>query len=196
MGIESEVLVLNRVYLPIRITTAKRAFCLLYQGKARVILPDYSTHDFVQWAADRPDEATPAVRLVSGRRIRVPRVIVLKAFSGVPRHEVRFSRRNVFVRDGHRCQYCGVVRGARDLNVDHVTPVSLGGPSTWENVVCCCIPCNRRKGSRSPLDAGMKLLRQPKRPRWHPLHDATRRSGVPADWLSFVDASILAWTPS
>lgn len=190
------MLVLNRVYLPIRITTAKRAFCLLYQGKARVIVPDYSTYDFGQWASVVTDDGAPSISLVSGRRLRVPRVIVLGGFSGVPRHEVRFSRRNVFVRDGHRCQYCGSVRAARELNVDHVTPVSLGGPSTWENVVCCCIPCNRRKGNRMPDEAGMRLLRPPKRPRWHPLHDAARRTGIPLDWRSFVDAAILDWMPS
>jgi 5-methylcytosine-specific restriction endonuclease McrA len=194
-AIESEVLVLNRVYLPVRVTTARRAFRLLYQGKARVILPDYSTYDFAQWQGSRAGEHA-GVGLTGGRRLGVPPVIVLRSYSGVPRHQVRFSRRNVFMRDGHKCQYCGDVRPLRDLNVDHVRPVSGGGPSTWENVVCCCVPCNRRKGNRSPEEAGMKLLRIPKRPRWHPLHDGTRRERVPSDWRHFVDSAILDWSPS
>ena len=192
--LDSEVLILNRVYLPIRVTTARRAICLLYQGKARAILPDYSTYAFADWLSQRVTEAVDSIGL-QDRRLRVPRVIVLDAYSGVPRHEVRFSRRNVFVRDGHRCQYCGQTRNSRDLNLDHVTPISLGGDSTWENVVCCCIACNRRKGNRSPEAAGMRLLRVPRRPRWHPLHEAGRRARYPEDWRHFVDAAILEWAP-
>ena len=190
--LDAEVLVLNRVYLPVRVTTARRAFGLLYQGKARAILPDYSTHDFAQWLA-RPANGE-SVGMLS-RRVAVPRVIVLRTYAGTVRHEVRFSRRNVFVRDGHRCQYCGQTRAARELNIDHVTPLSHGGASTWENVVCCCIACNRRKGNRNPDAAGMALLRPPRRPRWHPLHDGGRRRGYPEDWRHFVDAAILEWAP-
>ncbi len=191
--LDSEVLVLNRVYLPIRVTTARRAFRLLYQGKASAILPDYTTLDFAAWSRRGSDDE-PAVR-TGLLRLLVPRVIVLRFYGEIPRHEVRFSRRNVFARDGHRCQYCGVAKTARDLNMDHVVPLSLGGPSTWENVVCSCVPCNRRKGNRSPEAAGMRLLRAPRRPRWHPLHDAARRRPFPADWSSFVDPSILEWQP-
>jgi 5-methylcytosine-specific restriction endonuclease McrA len=192
--LNAEVLILNRVYLPIRVTTAWRAVCLLYQGKARAILPDYRTYDFRSWLAQDVVPGMESLGLRHGR-LRLPRVIVLEHYAGVPRHDVRFSRRNVFVRDGHRCQYCGEVRAARDLNLDHVTPISQGGSSTWENVVCCCITCNRRKGNRSPEAAGMRLLRVPKRPRWHPLHDAGRRAGYPEDWRHFVDPAILEWVP-
>ena len=191
--LEAEVLVLNRVYLPIRVITARRAFRLLYQGKAHAILPDYSTFDFTSWLSSAP--TGPEMIGIGRRHVRLPRVIVLRHYGEVPKHEVRFSRRNVFARDGHRCQYCGVVKSARELNVDHVVPVCAGGPSTWENVVCCCVPCNRRKGSRSPESVGMRLLRPPRRPRWHPLHDASRRRPHPEDWAHFVDAAILDWRP-
>jgi 5-methylcytosine-specific restriction endonuclease McrA len=192
--LHSEVLILNRVYLPVRVTTVRRAVCLLYQGKARAILRDYSTYDFGRWMRQPVDDRAEAIGLAHGR-LRIPRVIVLESYSGVPRHEVRFTRRNVFARDGHRCQYCGTVRSSKDLNLDHVTPVSQGGSSTWENVVCCCIGCNRRKGDRSVEAAGMRLLRPPKRPRWHPLHDGGRRTRYPEDWRHFVDTAILEWTP-
>lgn len=189
----AEVLVLNRVYLPMRVTTVRRALCLMYQGRAKAILPDYSTHDFLQWVRRRADESE-WVGLLHGR-LAVPRVIVLESQADVPRHEVRFSRRNVFIRDGYRCQYCGHVRPVRDLNLDHVQPLSRGGPSSWENVVCCCVPCNRRKGDRSPEQAGMRLLRSPRRPRWHPLHDTGRRQRFPESWAYFVDPAILDWAP-
>ena len=189
IGTTAEVLVLNRVYLPIRIVTARRAFCLLYQGKARVLLHDYSTLGFSEWALMQPLPERPVIRLTAGRVLGVPSVVVLGAFAGLPRHEVRFTRRNVFQRDGYRCQYCGIGKPLRELNIDHVHPVSLGGASTWENVVCCCIPCNRRKGNKTPEQAGMQLLRPVKRPRWHPLHDVRRRDDVPSQWALFVDAS-------
>lgn len=191
--LDAEVLVLNRVYLPVRVTTVRRAFCLLYQGKALVILPDYSTHDCERWLSVEAVDEECITTLT--RRIRVPRVIVLRSYSGTPRHQVRFSRRNVFVRDGYRCQYCGQSRASRDLNLDHVTPLSHGGGSSWENVVCCCIACNRRKADRRPETAGMKLLRPPRRPRWHPLHEGGRRARYPADWRHFVDEAILEWAP-
>ena len=191
--LDAEVLVLNRVYLPVRVTTARRAFGLLYQGKAKAILRDYSTHDFARWV-ERPAGDGESVGLLS-RRVAIPRVIVLRTYSGTVRHEVRFSRRNVFVRDGYRCQYCGATRHARELNLDHVKPLAHGGATTWENVVCCCIGCNRRKGDRNPEGAGMALLRIPRRPRWHPLHDGGRRRAFPEEWRYFVDAAILEWAP-
>lgn len=193
--LDADVLILNRLYLPIQVTTARRAFRLMYQGRAHAILPDYTTHDLLAWLTRDVAEGDDWIGLVT-RRVPVPRVIVLASYGGVPRHDVRFSRRNVFARDGHRCQYCGASGRLRELNLDHVVPLAHGGTTSWENVVCCCVPCNRRKGSRRPDAAGMRLLRAPRRPRWHPLHAAgPRRRGWPSEWSSFVDPAILAWRP-
>ncbi|MEM7245506.1 MAG: HNH endonuclease [Acidobacteriota bacterium] len=187
--LDASVLVLNRVYLPIRVTTVRMALGLIYQGRAVAILPDYSTYDFDAWLARKPD-ARPSLGIVGGR-LGVPRVIVLSAYDGVPRHEVRFTRRNVYARDGHRCQYCSATPGSEELNLDHVHPTSRGGPSSWENVVTCCVRCNRRKADRRPEDVGMSLLRKPKKPRWHPLHEVVRDGRErPAEWRHFVDESL------
>jgi len=165
------VLVLNRSYLPIHVTSARRAFTLVYRGAARVVSPDYQTFDFDAWArwggwhgGDGPE----VVGTVRGG-IRVPRVILLHTFDRVPRRHVRFSRINVFARDKFTCQYCGDRPPRSFLNLDHVVPRSLGGRTTWENVVCSCIECNRRKGGRTPQQARLRLRRRPRRPHWTPL---------------------------
>jgi 5-methylcytosine-specific restriction endonuclease McrA len=189
--LNSSVLVLNRSYLPVHVTSARRAFTLLYQGIARVVNEQYQTFDFEAWsqlavARDAEAVGTP------GGRIRIPRVIVLIAFDRLPKRHVRFSRINLMARDGFQCQYCGRRPHRAELNLDHVVPRSLGGRSTWENVVTSCVDCNRRKGGRTPRQAHLKLLRRPERPRWTPLANLMWSSVRYQEWrpfLSVVDAS-------
>lgn len=189
--LNSSVLVLNRSYLPVHVTSARRAFTLLYQGIARVVNEQYQTFDFEAWsqlAVARDAEAigTP------GGRIRIPRVIVLLAFDRLPKRHVRFSRINLMARDNFQCQYCGRRPHRAELNLDHVVPRSLGGRSTWENVVTSCVDCNRRKGGRTPRQAYLKLKRKPERPRWTPLANLMWSSVRYQEWrpfLSVVDAS-------
>ena len=157
------VLVLNRFYEPVQVTSAKRAFVLLYGGTA-MALEDGELYDFDAWLR-RPTEQHPAVPVVSGA-IKVPRVVHLGRYDKRPRNVVRLSRRNVMLRDAHQCQYCGKRPPVRDLNIDHVVPRSRGGGDSWANLVTSCKACNLKKGARSPDDAGMRLLRAPVRPRW------------------------------
>jgi 5-methylcytosine-specific restriction endonuclease McrA len=192
--LDGDVLVLSRVYLPMRLTSVRVAVTLLFQGRAQAILPDYSTHDFHSWTRLPVRAGEDAVGTVTGR-LKVPRVIVLRHYEGVPRYEVRFTRSNVYARDGHACQYCGVAPGLEQLTLDHVVPLSRGGGSGWENVVTCCVRCNRRKADRTPDSAGLHLRRPPRKPRWHPLTAASRRRPHPEEWRHFVDESILAWSP-
>jgi 5-methylcytosine-specific restriction endonuclease McrA len=188
--LNASVLVLNRSYLPIHVTSARRAFALLYAGMAKVVNEQYETFDFDSWA-ELSTTNEDAVGIVGGW-IRVPRVILLQAFDRVPRRHVRFSRINIYARDRNTCQYCGKGHLRSDLNLDHVIPRAHGGRSTWENVVCSCIGCNRRKGGRTPAQAGMRLIRKPARPRWSPVLSVVNgREGHP-EWrpfLSIVDAS-------
>jgi 5-methylcytosine-specific restriction endonuclease McrA len=194
------VLVLNRSYLPIHVTSVRRAFSLVYQGIARVVDCEYRTFDFEQWSVlrvrngqlngydrrqnghehramrngdvphiDGPRGDGPEWVGTSRGRLPAPRVILLTVFDRVPRRHVRFSRVNVMTRDGFACQYCGERPPRSRLNLDHVVPRAHGGRSTWENVVVSCLDCNRRKGGRTPEEAGLRLLRAPARPRWTPL---------------------------
>lgn len=167
-ALDAPVLVLNRSWIAVHVASVRRAMGLLCRGLARVVTPeDYATYDFGSWCeAHRaaPRNGHRYVRTPS-LRIRVPEVIVLVEYNGRASREVRFSRRNIFERDGNRCQYCGRHLPREDLTLDHVVPRSRGGASTWENVVVACLKCNDRKANRLPSEAGMRLLRPPERPR-------------------------------
>src|SRR3990172_1308323 len=165
--LNSSVLVLNHSYLPIHVTSVRRAFSLIYQEAARAIDEAYRTFDFEQWRGLSPlvGESLGTPR----GPIRVPRVIALLHFDRVPMRHVRYSRVNVFARDKFTCQYCGARPHRSELNLDHVIPRSMGGRTSWENVVCSCIDCNRRKGGRTPEQARLRLLRRPAKPSWTPM---------------------------
>ena len=183
--LNTKVLVLNRAYLPVHITSVRRAMALLYQDIARAVDEQYRTFDFASWADLGAKE--DSIGLV-GRAIRVPRVILLVAYDRVPRRYVRFSRFNIFARDQNLCQYCGRQFPRSELNLDHVVPRSKGGKSVWENVVCSCLRCNRLKGGNSPAEAGMRLIRLPFRPQWTPFMTETFSLRRYKEWLPFLSA--------
>ena len=189
--LNSNVLVLNRSFLPIHITTVRRAFSLIYQDVARPVNGEYETFDFASWQRLDVHPSGDVVGTSSGP-IRVPRVIVLRGYDRIPRRHVRYSRINVFARDKYTCQYCGLSPHRSQLNLDHVVPRSLGGKTTWENVVCSCVDCNRRKGGRTPEQARLRLRRAPERPRWTPLVNLVSANARYEEWgpfLSIVDTS-------
>ena len=183
--LDSTVLVLNRSYLPIHVTSARRAFALVYRNVARIVNEQYETFDFESWRRRRGDERDPVVGTPSGA-ICVPRVILLPGFDRVPKRHIRYSRVNVFARDKFTCQYCGQRPARSKLNLDHVIPRSLGGRTTWENVVCSCVECNRHKGGRTPQQARLSLQRIPARPRWAPLMNHIGASVRYNEWRPFL----------
>jgi len=165
-------LVLNQAWMAIHTVSVRHALRLLVTDAAKVVVPEtYEVHGWESWfeVAAGPDE--PCVRTVY-LRVRVPEVIVLTEFGGVPRTSAAFTRRNLFRRDQSTCQYCGTRPHAVDLSIDHVVPRALGGRSSWENCVLSCKSCNHRKRNRTPAQAGMALLRKPEKPRWSPLFEA------------------------
>ncbi|MEE9166903.1 MAG: HNH endonuclease [Candidatus Neomarinimicrobiota bacterium] len=139
-----EVLVLNQNYQPHLICTAKRAICLIYLGKVEVI---ENYRDFVH---------SPRMRL------SLPSVIKLQKYIRMTGNDIVLSRKNILKRDQHQCQYCG--RRSVPMTIDHVIPKERGGKDTWDNLVCCCHVCNRKKGNRSPDEAKIILLRRPRKP--------------------------------
>ncbi len=143
----TRVLILNASYEPLHVCSVKRAVALLM-------------HD----VAERVEDSDKVLRSPS-QVFPVPSVIRLKKFvKRPPRHRVAFNRKNVFRRDDHACQYC--LGKYSDLTLDHVTPRSRGGGTTWENVVACCRRCNAKKRDRTPEEAGMLLRRRPYAPRF------------------------------
>jgi 5-methylcytosine-specific restriction endonuclease McrA len=182
----SNVLVLNKSFLPVQITTVRRAFCLLYAGIAKAVNSQYETFDYESWrqiGVERNDETLGLV----DRVIKVPRVILLIAYDRVPKRRTRFSRYNIFARDKNICQYCGQKFQRHDLNLDHVIPRSQGGFSTWENVVCSCHQCNRKKGGKTPDQAKMKLIAPPRKPAWTPPLNLSIQELMRKEWVPFLD---------
>jgi 5-methylcytosine-specific restriction endonuclease McrA len=140
----SRALVLNVSYEPLCVVSTRRALTLVLDGKAEVVT-----------ATDR---AFHSERMVWPE----PSIVRLCYYVRVPyQARVALNRRAVFVRDGHRCQYCN----APAENIDHVIPRSKGGPHTWENVVAACRPCNARKMDHFLDETNMRLRRPPRAPR-------------------------------
>lgn len=175
--LDSSVLILNRFYMAVRVVTVRRAMTLLYRNCSEVIMlenENYASYDFASWqevsqlASLEKQPGEDYLRAV-GFELLVPRILRLTRFERLPVHAVRFNRKNVFARDSHTCQYCGHEKPTAQLSLDHVVPRSHGGQTTWENIVCCCIRCNSRKGGRTPQQARMKLLTAPAKPRVNPL---------------------------
>ncbi|MEM6259153.1 MAG: HNH endonuclease [Planctomycetota bacterium] len=193
LALNTDVLVLNKNWSALRVITAAEALADLFVGKVEAIDTDYQAYDFATWrdlsaykSAFEP-EPYRFVRTVTDA-VLVPAVVRLLKFDKVRRPTVRMSRRNVYLRDNYTCQYTGKKLPASQLNLDHVVPASRGGKTTWENVVCCCIEVNSKKGDRTPAEAGLKLIREPKKPDPAQLLFAARRPRHDA-WKHFVDAA-------
>ncbi len=196
-ALNSSVLVLNRQYMAVHVVDVRRAFVLLLRQLAEVIhLEDgqFANYDFDSWRevselkSEFKEPHEDWIRSVSFE-IQVPRVLRLLNYDSVPKQRVRLNRRNLFARDGNRCQYCGKRFASSELSIDHVNPTCLGGGTTWDNVVCACVRCNVRKGGRTPQQAGMKLCRKPVRPRRSPLLAIKLGNPKYASWKTFLDAA-------
>ena len=168
MVLQEATLVLNRNWVPIDVTTVLNALCKVYEGAARVVKPDdYTIHDFDSWASLTVAKGEPCVK-TGTLSIPVPEVIVLARYGKIPNQDLTFSRWNLYKRDRYTCQYCGKQPRTEDLSIDHVIPRARGGKSTWTNCVLACMDCNAKKASCTPEDVGLKLRREPAKPRWTP----------------------------
>ena len=163
------MLVLNASYEPINVCTVRRAIVLMLKAKAEVL-------EEAEWSLH-------AERLALAR----PFVIRLTSYVRVPRdaHRRKITRRAVFARDDWTCQYCGA---RSNLTVDHVIPRSKGGPSTWDNIVASCAPCNRRKADRTPVQSGMMPAREPRQPHAE-IFIRVSSPTIPAAWRAYLPAA-------
>ncbi|MDZ7316199.1 MAG: HNH endonuclease [candidate division KSB1 bacterium] len=142
----SKVLLLNQNYEPLGIVSARKAVIMMFLQKVEII------------------ESRNLLIRSQYLAIPLPSVIRLKSYAHVPFKRVELNRGNIMRRDGFVCQYCGTKKGP--LTIDHVIPKTRGGDDSWENLVCACVSCNNKKGNRTPEEAGMTLLRGPKRPNY------------------------------
>ena len=149
-----EVLVLNHNYQPLNVTNVRRALVLLCLGKAETVRTDSKVFRSERIAME------------------MPTVVRINHFVRRPLPDLRPTRKSIFARDAHTCQYCGAT--GVPLTIDHVIPREKGGGTDWNNLVCCCTKCNNLKANRSPEGAGMALRRQPRRPKYLPYISYTK----------------------
>jgi 5-methylcytosine-specific restriction endonuclease McrA len=171
MAAAEQTLVLNATWEPVKVVDWRRAITLWWQDKVEIV----AEHD-------------REVRAVTFT-FKLPSVVRLLRFVKVRgrRHSVPFTRANIYRRDGYTCAYCAERFVSKDLTFDHVIPAARGGPKSWENIVTACVPCNRRKGARTPEEAGLVLRRAPRRPAPSPIFRVSIGIGkTPESWRSFL----------
>lgn len=166
---ETQTLVLDQSYSPVLVVPWQRAIELLTLGKVEVI--------------QEHDQEVRSAYLV----IKIPSVIrLLRKFRRFKK-PVKFSRVNIYGRDGYKCQYCGTKCSMNELTYDHVIPRSQNGKTTWTNIVSCCVPCNSRKAGRTPEQARMKLLKKPVQPVDLPtMMIQISRKNIPDAWRDYL----------
>ena len=168
-ALHQPVLVLNASYEPINVCAARRAIVLVLKG---VAMTEEENGHFLH-----------AARLA----LRVPSVIRLLEDRRIPHQSRALSRKNILLRDRNTCQYCSTALPSGELTLDHVIPRSRGGLSTWENLVACCHPCNRRKGNQLPHEANMKPTREPRSFNLHTSRHIMRLMGHSDDkWRKYL----------
>ena len=168
-AMHAPVLVLNASYEPINVCAARRAIVLVLKG--------------VAMTEEENGHYLHAARLA----MRVPSVIRLLEYRRIPHQTRALSRKNILLRDRNTCQYCGEIMGSSELTLDHVIPRSRGGLSTWENLVACCHPCNRRKADQLSHEVGMKLMREPRSFSLHTSRHLMRMMGhSDAKWRKYL----------
>lgn len=200
LALSANVLVLNKFYQAIRVVNVRRAFSMLCKELAEVVHIETDAHGKSQWMNLTFDDWRELSELKQKFepdqydwihtvrfQIAVPRIIRLLGYEKLPRQDVKFNRRNIYARDGSKCQYCGKKYSTTELSLDHVIPKSQGGKATWENIVCCCVRCNVKKGGRTPDQAHMHLITRPAKPKRSPVINIRLADERYWSWKQFLD---------
>jgi 5-methylcytosine-specific restriction endonuclease McrA len=189
--LDNPTLVLNKNRQAIRVEPLEKCFCKVFAGRAKFLDHETSVaYDWDNWFnmfSFPIDESTEGLGYdwikSANRKIRVPEITMVTHYGRMPITEVKLTRRNILIRDHYKCQYSGKKVTMRDMTIDHVLPQSRGGKTTWTNVVVASQSANVKKANRTPEEAGMKLIKLPTKPKWHPLYtyclDKIRKSWEP-----------------
>ncbi len=144
--LDRAVLLLNQNFEPISICSVRKAFVLIFLEKAEMV-----------------EKNSGWIHSVN-REFPIPSVVRLMHQIRIPPKRILLNRKNLLIRDNYTCQYCG--RKTKPLTIDHVVPKHYGGQDRWENLVIACQSCNHKKGNLTPEQAGMSLIRTPKKPHY------------------------------
>jgi len=162
-----KVLLLNASYEPLNICSFRRAIVLLIKNKAEML---EHTGKYIT------------------KNILLPTVVRLRYYVKIPCKEVPLTRQNLLHRDNHTCQYCGIST-RQILTIDHLIPKSKGGTDDWTNIVIACNKCNTKKGDHTPEEAGMRLLKLPKRPSMRIIFEISKMPVIDTSWQKYL----IAW---
>jgi len=164
-------LLLNQGYQPIKAISWERAICMQYLDKVDVL----ESYDWIVWKNEE-----------GNIEYKAPAVIRLRSASKSGPMKVKFSRANLYSRDNKTCQYCGESCSYKDLTMDHVVPKSLGGRTSWNNIVSCCRDCNTFKADRTPKQANMRLINKPSYPSIKTFYQTYDTEEVPDQWNNWL----------
>ena len=181
------VLVLNKMWIPIRVASVRRCLNMIFADKASIVDPiDYSIYSWVEWI-ELSTNSDKNVITTTRANIKIPEVIVLAKHDKVYMKDLRLTKRNIYIRDKYRCQYTGKQLKYDEANIDHIIPKARGGRNTWDNLVVCTKEINSIKGDRTPEEAGLKLIKKPVKPTPdgpHKLMDP--KFNMPESWSKFI----------
>lgn len=164
--LNSHVLLLNQNFVPLTVCSARRAVVMVLTGKAEII---ESTGNYIHSISMRFD---------------IPSIIRLLSYANISqRFKIQPTKQNILKRDHGICQYCGESEGP--MTVDHVIPRSHGGGETWGNLVCACSECNNKKDDKTPQEAGMKLIKKPKKPGFG-MFFISRKFHIYGSWRNYI----------
>lgn len=190
------VLVLNKNYIPINVIPLYKAISLLARQRAEIVYIEdgyFYGYNLTSWSgftemkmAEGIDEETSIIHGME-KKIMVPKIIRTLFFDKIPNRNIVLTRRNLFLRDGNKCQYCQKQYPSTELNIDHIIPKSKGGKTVWENVVCSCVHCNSKKGSKTLEEAGLKLLHKPSKPKYNLTIFEKSKEPKYKSWRNFLD---------
>jgi len=163
-----KTLLLNNGYQPIKAITWQRAICMHFLGKVDILEGYEKTI------------SSPSVEF------NVPAVVRLRKSTKAEPMRIRYSRSNILSRDNNTCQYCEGKFRSQDLTLDHVIPKSIGGKTTWTNIVACCKTCNTEKANRTPQQANMRLSQRPAVPSVKTMYSDYVDGNIPEQWSNWL----------
>jgi len=185
------VLILNKSWSAVGVKSVKRCIIKVFSGLARFLDPiDFQLYTFDDWLKLQisSQDFYSSIQMTHGQ-LRAPEIIVLTSYNGFRMGSIKLNKKNLLVRDDFRCQYSGQVLTFKTATVDHVIPKSLGGKTTWNNLVICSKDINRKKANKLPGEVGLKLLKAPKKPKWNPCY-AYYMENRPPSWGKFLNTKM------
>jgi 5-methylcytosine-specific restriction endonuclease McrA len=186
MGVlNKSVLILNKNWIAIRVKNVRTAILLASRERACIVDPvDYSVYTWDEWVKLKAKEDDKYISSAKCN-IKMPEVIVLTQYGKVPDYDVRLTKKNICIRDSYNCQYTGEKVDRKDADIDHIIPKSKGGTSSWDNLVYTSKKLNRKKADKSLEEAGLKLVKKPKKPKARSLLLNSVRT-MPDSWKKFI----------